>query len=380
MKTILFFAALILSCAPARAEVRYTIVPIEKGFSGPARRASFGLGVNSRGEATGYFQYASEDLIAQVFRFSLAEGMVDLGPHGVGRAINNAGQIAGGGNRAFRWSSAKGIEPFGSKSSQAISINASGQMTGWTTGADGYETAFLFTDETGMQELESGQIGVAINDQGWITGADDQTAYVFRPGLETLYLGPGMGTAINNQGAVAGDYGYPWFSDPVLWINGETRFLGGLGGNLGCVYGMNNRNQVVGFSSRADQSGPGFLWTEEEGMVDLHSLVASDCGWFIGDARAINDNGWIVGDGYYENRTQAYLLVPIPPTVTIEPAKTNVVVSWTPAWPDAVLETQTGGTGDKWTPVPTGGTNRILLPAASPCQLFRVTRRPPAIP
>ena len=376
MKITALFA---LALAPSLAwtEERYAIVQIEAGPGAPPTAYSHGIGINNLGEIVGFFGTPETRLPEHPFRYSRNEGMVDLGPTGIAVAINDAGQIAGAGNTAFRWSPGIGYEPlgtFGGNWSYAEGMNNRGQVTGWSYRADGSQGAFRFTDGVGMQELGLGHVGGGINDQGWVTGADGLNAFLFRDDVGAIYLGPGAARAINNRGVVAGAYGYPFSSFAVLWFEDQTRFLGTLGGGYSEPYSINEKNQVVGSSERTDRTGAGFIWSEQEGMVDLNSLVVSNSGWFIGEAEGINENGWIVGTGYYQEKEQAYLLIPIQPSLQIESAGTNVSVSWAPAWPNLVLEAASASNTNLWQAVPGGTTSPVLVPTTSAGQVFRLSQ------
>jgi probable HAF family extracellular repeat protein len=79
--------------------------------------------------------------------------------------------------------------------------------------------------------------------------------------------------------------------------------IGNLGGTLGSPSWMNNRGQVVGFSTEVtDQNSHAFLWDKEEGLKDLGFLP----GGTFGNATWINDAGEIVGGSDSSNGFHAY--------------------------------------------------------------------------
>ena len=376
MKTIVLLTFAFLPTL-AWTEERYTIVQIEAGPGAPPTTCSYGKGINNRGEVVGYFETAEYRIPSHAFRYSPLEGMVDLGSFSDGFAINDVGQMAGAGNEAARWTPGVGWESlgtFGGLWSLAHAINRRGQVTGWSTRADGSETAFRYTDGLGMQDLGVGHVGRGINDLGWVTGANGLGAFLYRDDLGVIELGPGLGIAVNNRGMVAVDYGYPFEEWAALWQDGQTRFLGTLGGGSSGPLDINEKNQIVGGSERPNRSLAGFIWTEQEGMVDLNSLVDSNTGWFLGTAEGINENGWIVGTGYYQEKEQAYLLIPIQPSLHIETAGTDVSVSWAPQWPGLVLEAAPASDTNHWQAVPGGTNSPVLVPVASDGQVFRLTQ------
>jgi probable HAF family extracellular repeat protein len=105
---------------------------------------------------------------------------------------------------------------------------------------------------------------------------------------------------LNNRGQVAGvsftdtilnASGVPT-QDPFFWENGKMVDIGNFGGTSGEPRWMNNRGQVVGFSTVAgDQNSHAFLWDKKDGLKDLGLLP----GGLFGGANWINDAGEIVG-------------------------------------------------------------------------------------
>jgi probable HAF family extracellular repeat protein len=94
--------------------------------------------------------------------------------------------------------------------------------------------------------------------------------------------------------------------------------LGTLGGSTpinGSVptvaWDINEVGQVVGYSTTSSGEEHAFLYSGGQ-MVDLNSLIPSDSGWTLVDARAINDGGQIVGWGDYGGYgiLRAFLLTP----------------------------------------------------------------------
>ena len=51
-------------------------------------------------------------------------------------------------------------------------------------------------------------------------------------------------------------------------------------------------------------------------MVDLNTLVSTNCGWELVSAQAINDSGQIAGYGTINGQTDAFLLTPVPEPAT----------------------------------------------------------------
>ncbi len=180
-------------------------------------------------------------------------------------AINNAGQIVGfspspTGRHAVLWSATGVVEDLGTlggTTSQAIDINASGQVIGKSQIAgDAATHFFLWSTETGMQDLNTmlGAITnvVEINDAGQIIGTFTATggashAFLYSPGSGLLDLGT-------------------------------------LGGTTSTPTGLNNNGQVVGSSTLADASTHAFLWTPTDGMEDITAVTG------ISAVHRLNDN------------------------------------------------------------------------------------------
>src|SRR5262249_31291944 len=78
-----------------------------------------------------------------------------------------------------------------------------------------------------------------------------------------------------------------------------------------------------------------FLWTPEDGMVRLKTLVdASGANWTLSIARGINDSGQIIGTGLYypagpnsKPLQHSFLLTPVP-----EPAIAGIAAFSVVAW------------------------------------------------
>ncbi|MBI5383134.1 MAG: hypothetical protein HZA90_00450 [Verrucomicrobia bacterium] len=356
------------------AEVRYRIIQVESGSQAPATYSSWGTGINNRGEIVGYFE--SPDLMfSHVFRFTLDAGMVDLGPTNSSRAdpgdINDLGQFVGEEiwDGAFRYTPGVGFEYLGLVDANAI--NNRGQIAG------GNGSAWRFTPGVGVEVFNETWYGIGINDAGWVVGqAPPWNAFLYRDDQGLINLGPGAGNAINNRGVVVGEWvGLPAvYSSAVVWVNGEPHLLGTFGGDMGAAYGINERNEVVGYGLDTRGRYTGFYWTEDEGLLNLNTLVATNSGWYLMEATDINDHGWIVGTGRYQGKSEAYLLVPIPPRLEITLAGTNVAISWSPHWPRLVLETAPYHSATNWQAVPGGTNDPVVLPAAGPGQVFRLTQ------
>jgi len=153
-----------------------------------------------------------------------------------------------------------------------------------------------------------------------------------------------------------------------MWHQGRTIDLGTLGGSSSLAEGINELGQVVGVSdvieagrthpraflwlpeaayglppgmnnlaalSAAEQSHAwhvndlgavvgeatqlssalttsAFVWTPEQGMLDLNDLIITGDDWHLLIAKSINNQGEIVGTGLLDGITRAYKLTPVP--------------------------------------------------------------------
>jgi len=140
-------------------------------------------------------------------------------------------------------------------------------------------------------------------------GTTETHAFVWQNGfmrdLHTLG-GPDSNAFINNDnGEVAGwsftsfvanaSTGVPTM-DPFYWSpeDGKMTDLGGLGGTLGAVVGINNRGQIAGVSNTAgDVTTHPFIWDKSQGMQDL--FRHGGLGGTFGHPDWINDAGEVVG-------------------------------------------------------------------------------------
>src|SRR5438270_249333 len=104
------------------------------------------------------------------------------------------------------------------------------------------------------------------------SSAPQTTSHGFAAALVSLILfftagasGQIVGTATANS-----------HSRPVLWQNGNTLDIGGLGGSIGQAYGINDSGQVTGFSYTTNNLAyHGFLW-QNGNMIDLGALGSPD--------------------------------------------------------------------------------------------------------
>lgn len=227
------------------------------------------------------------------------------------QAINNRGQIVGSSltipgspyhHRAFLWQNGTMYNLgslLGSDESHAYAINNKGQVAGYARRADLNYHAFLW---------ENGEM----KDLGTLP-----FPYVYS-----------FANGINDSGQVVG-YAQHWstgtvISHAVLWKKDQTAIdLGTLGGNTSYAYGVNNSDQVVGTSSFEDPTKRWHAFLYRNGkMMDLNDSDISDAsekGFELQYATAIDSLGRIVGFGVTNNHVHAFLLTPATPWIRVAP-------------------------------------------------------------
>jgi probable HAF family extracellular repeat protein len=262
----LFFASLLLSIlAPMAAAQRYKIVDL--GSLGGDYSEAYA--VNDFGHVVGDSCLDPACNRMHPFIWSKSTGMQDLGTlpggntYATASGINLWGQVAGssafaqglpGDTHAFVWSKREGMHDLGTLGCPDITgangINLFGQVTGTSTiepcPGGGQYRAFLWSPVDGMRDL------------GTLPGGTFS-----------------LGNAINTFGQVAGysDCSSCTGSRAFLWYGSGMLDLGVLpGGSVSFANGLNDFAHVVGYSDSAQSIGEAFLWTPDEGMLNLLSI------------------------------------------------------------------------------------------------------------
>jgi len=319
----------------ASAQIRYSITPLVP-LGDPTIGGAFVRGLDQNGNVAGSFY---DPLFAEHLHayYRSAQGVfTDLGTspdnYYFATGLNDFGQIASygtidpsGNSHAFRYTPGVGfvdLGHFGGVDSETGGINNHGQVTGYSTTSDGLSHAFLYTDGIGLVNLgglsgaDGTSTGHAINNTGWVTGGSENQAFLYRDGQGMSSLGPGRGRSINDSGVVAGE---SLAQEPVLYLNGQVLPLGGIGG----AFGINNSNLVVGYSLIWPQVRA-FVWSEQDGLRDLNSLIDPQSGCYLTVATGINDAGQIISFGVSADRpglATPFRLDPIfPIVITNQPA------------------------------------------------------------
>jgi probable HAF family extracellular repeat protein len=163
---------------------------------------------------------------------------------------------------------------YGGVEAVATAINNRGQIAGWLFGTDGRYHAFL-APPGGNRSQDLGSLGANTN------------TYAY---------------ALNNLGDIVGSSGVLdnagiEQSHAFLYTGGQLRDLGTLGGAFSYAQGINDLDQIVGWSQLADgKSQHAFVYLDSQ-MRDLNDLLsAATPGWTVASASGINDRSQIVAN------------------------------------------------------------------------------------
>ncbi len=283
----------------------------------PGAASGSATGINNLGQVSGTAS-GFTDGSARAFRADPGNStLVNLGvfggtlsglPSSFANGINDAGQITGAAtmpvdascpgflSHAYRTlpngplSTATDLGTLRVQNCQfsvGLAINASGQVAGWASSFESFQTAFLAPPGMPMQNLYS-------------LGGPISTSY-----------------GINNAGQVVGDSdlsanppGYSYYNGFLVNPGASMEDLGTLGGSYSYAFGINNAGQIVGSSTTpGDTASHAFLY-QNGSIYDLNSLIPAGTGWVLENASAINDFGQIVGTGTLNGVYSAFRLDP----------------------------------------------------------------------
>jgi len=281
---------------------------IDLGTLGGSRGMAFSI--NDSGQIVGDSENSSGQLLATLFDQTGSGSNRDLGTLGGGwsgaYAINNNGQPVGTSDNSSANRHAILFDPSDSSNnidlgtlpggdwSGAYSISDNAKVVGWATNISGDYRAVLLDSTGDGNNIDLGTLGgngstaYSINDSGQIVGLAKNTSDDWRA---TLFHPTGNGNNIN---------------------------LGSLGGSESWAYSINDTGQIVGWAETALSQRCATLFdpTGNGNNIDLNTLIGPDSGWFLEEARSINEQGWIVGKGRNPaGENHAFLIIPIPPKI-----------------------------------------------------------------
>ena len=220
--------------------------------------------------------------------------------------------------RAWRWSDAFGTEaipelPSGSPVAvtQGSAVNSSGDVVGTQSPLGNGQTAFFFSDATGLVDMSDPILPLfsqpqAINESGQVVGYYNTTgnsparAYIWSLAGGMVDIGPGDPTDwsytydVNDLGHVVGAY---YFSadqttHPFFWnSSGATDITNA----YGSAQAINESDQVVGsISFPPYDTSHAFMWSPSDGLTDIPELPGSA----YASGQFINDSGQVAGTSY----------------------------------------------------------------------------------
>lgn len=258
---------------------------------------------------------------------SLVYGLSDAGL-AAGASFNIPGHA-----RAFIWDGAThkiGSLP-GYPYSEARGINSGGDIAGfsetghadrrraWVTRAFLRRPAEALTDLGTLGGLYSA--AYAVNSLGTVVGKADTEevgathAFAWADGrmadLGTLGGANSVAYAVSDTGAIAGasDVDDAGTRHAFLYAGGQMQDLVPLPGmTISAAYALNAAGQVAG-TSQTSTLKRATLWQNSQ-PTDLNTLLPSNSGWTLTEARAINDHGQIAGLGLFGGHRRAFLLTP----------------------------------------------------------------------
>jgi probable HAF family extracellular repeat protein len=318
----------------------YTLIDLGPAESSPTNEIDYANAISGIGQVAGYGD--TGDLSFHV-RIYLNNSVQDLGVlagynSSYAYGINNKGQVVGyadditGNNlRAFLYKDGTmyNLGTLGGNYSLAYGINTKGQIIGYSaTAVDSNnqtsEHAFLYENGS-MNDINSllnstgGEShAYGINNKGDITGTMmSGNAFLYSGGgvqdLGTLGGSGSSGSGINDNDQVAGySYLVNGSYHAFLYSDGLMKDLGSLSSYPSYANGINNSGQVVGYSWPDPYYPHAFLYSNGT-MYDLNDLVvAKNQTVSLRQATAINDVGEIVGYASFGGYNHGFLLNPLP--------------------------------------------------------------------
>jgi probable HAF family extracellular repeat protein len=305
-------------------------------------------GINTRGHISGYYyQQGSPRSFQRAFLYDASTGVTrriasnDHSSTQTANGINDSMAVAlsntvpAGGSRpsGFLWKdeieTSIGNLPPGPNGpmSEAIAINQSGWIAGWSLGSKNWQRAVLWDGST-LTDLGSANdtwsMAKAINASGVVVGATniagstDNHPAVFENGTvrDLGTLGGGgfsSATGISDKGRVVG-------SSPAV-VSGKSEVhafvydlpngpMVDLSPGRSCsAAGVNNAGDVVGSCGLNNQSGARAALWKSGVLYDLNDLT-SDPSWVLQTANAVNGSGQIVGVGQHLGQPRGFVLTP----------------------------------------------------------------------
>jgi probable HAF family extracellular repeat protein len=254
-------------------------------------------------------------------------------------AINASGTVVGsadlasGASHAFAESGGVmtnlGTLDGAAATSNALAINRTGQIAGWSTAPGGSgNVAFLYSNGsmTDLGTIDGGTASVAngINDAGVVIGnsdtaGGDELGFIYQNGkmtdIGTLGGANSSVNAINDNGVITGSSdNASGTSLPFVYSGGTMTSLGTY--NIDTTPQAINDNGVIvgttyGLNAAGDFFNDAFIY-QNGTFQDLNNLIPAGSGWELTDAIAVNDNGQILVDATSTTNGQDHALLLTP--------------------------------------------------------------------
>lgn len=290
----------------------------------------YAMGINEHNEVVGFVQPGDSVFTRYAFLWRAETGLVSLGGY-MARSINEKGQIAGSSDfiQAGVWENGAWIVL--PNRQNAYAINNHGQVTGLISAQPSIPGPYApYRDDdiysSNFIELEKpwpmASHGLDINSFGEVTadcaGAPGvlYVAVFYRADTSYVVLDSGgnydaHAQALNDAGQIVGNTRVTSSSahEAVFWDSHDSplEYMGTLGSGAGVAWAINNVGQAVGLSG-----GRGFLWTVDEGMLDLNDLIYPGHQILLTQALDISDRGVIVAWGLDPaGQEGSYVLTPL---------------------------------------------------------------------
>ena len=357
MRAILSSAfALACSVGILIAQPYYAVVDL--GTLGGTNSHAYGL--NNHGDIVGDAMLPDGRTHALVFTNGV---MMDLGTLGGTNShaygLNDSGYVVGSADMTngmhHGFLATNGMSGFmmtdlgtmGGTNSAAYCINDMGNISGEADLPAGMSHAFMWTNmATGMMDIDAGDTsssaGYGMNSGSQVVGfahfSGVMRAFMTGSGMMgggmtsmgTMGGGSSVANSVNSQGMAVGASLMANGSQHAFYsssggMGGMTlNDMGTLGGTNSQAFCINGAGNIVG--SADTTNGPHAFMFSGGMMRDLNSMIPTNNGWQLMEARGINDTNQIVGTGMMGNQTHAFLLTPVSAPVQISAIPMNMTI------------------------------------------------------
>jgi uncharacterized membrane protein len=246
------------------------------------------LDVNDHDEAVGWAT-SNEGNVACLWK----SGQISIvdGPNASARAINDAGEIAGGmypyGTVLWKNGVRQSVQaPVDSYFAQAHAINSTSALAGSAQVKDRW-----------------GDLGPGHQATIWNHAAAVPTVYNSEPYEDSF------ARAINDSGMAAGCVRNHPNESPCVWLSGQQSLLPlPAGATFGSAYDINAAGMCCGYY--VGTNGVRACSWFGSVVTDLNALIDPASGWTLQFAHCVNDRGEFAGTGVFQGASRCWLLRP----------------------------------------------------------------------